>query len=1070
MMLLIAALAIPHMACLAQDPKRLAERHARISALYEAQDYAGTVKAIDLQLKEAPGTAFADSLHHYLYKYGRAHRKLKDAAAGVAAAERIYAMVKARGKAANELEALFDLSWTYYDVGGMKQCARVDSTAVVVADGDPAIPLSQRGRARQYLAFDYSVLGDHRNSAKWALAAIAQYEQADGIPPTQWAESYTAAGVANWHLGRIREAERYYMLALKQLGESTEEAIMVRKVSTYGNLGVLWQNAGDFARAKNNYHESLRCSDRVIAATTDQFTRDEAIVNRSRTYLNLATVYHQLGDHGKARELLDIAFRDRSKVLEADDPQLLVVQDRLADLELSAGNLAAAEALTRAYLSACEREFGVRSEEYIRAAAKLGDIAQRNGDPERADSLFALSIAAGRANADEATDAALVQTLQSRARMRVDAGRPAEAIADLEQSRGILLSIYDSLHYKVAECDVLLAEAALAANDPAASLRFSDAALRIIQDRAHALKASKVPKAFPGPHILPDAIYWNVMAKRMLEGTISAQWKDDVDLAITALARNKAAVEDEASKLLLIGAQNRLFTLATEMAYDAWSTTGTEEDLDRFLRLAEADRSTLLKSRLNAFAGIRFSDVPDSLIAREQELVAALEINADDRSTTTDLDKRERAYAEFLARLEHTHPHYFNLRYGEARVSLKDLREKLLTPERDLLLYAFTDEHLHMLVVRMDTAALVRVPSTGIAETALAFNASILERRQESYARLAAALYRQVFEPVESMLKEPELLIIPDGPLQTVNFEALLFEPTGRGKPGDHMLIQKHAIAYLLSATTAVQFKGLAASATDKVLAFAPGFSDEMKQRYLAQVPDSSLVDRDYLRYVRQPFATSTAERLGSTMGAQVSLGADASESRFRGEAKEYGILHLGTHAEMNATSPIYSRLVLSKDGAGIDPDADGYLHAYEIYELDLRAQLAVLTACETGTGTADAEGVRSLGYSFAYAGCPSLVMSLWGIDEKVSSEIITRFYERLAEGMPKHLALRQAKLDHLASADAEQSLPYYWAGLVLVGDVEPVPLRRPVWPWIIGAFAALALAAIALRRRKRAA
>ena len=83
-------------------------------------------------------------------------------------------------------------------------------------------------------------------------------------------------------------------------------------------------------------------------------------------------------------------------------------------------------------------------------------------------------------------------------------------------------------------------------------------------------------------------------------------------------------------------------------------------------------------------------------------------------------------------------------------------------------------------------------------------------------------------------------------------------------------------------------------------------------------------------------------------------VGSDASEKGFRSAANEYGILHLGTHAEMNASSPMYSRLVLSKDGSGVDADADGYLHAYEIYELDLRAQLAVLTACETGIGKDD--------------------------------------------------------------------------------------------------------------------
>lgn len=118
-----------------------------------------------------------------------------------------------------------------------------------------------------------------------------------------------------------------------------------------------------------------------------------------------------------------------------------------------------------------------------------------------------------------------------------------------------------------------------------------------------------------------------------------------------------------------------------------------------------------------------------------------------------------------------------------------------------------------------------------------------------------------------------------------------------------------------------------------------------------------------------------------------------------------------------------------------------------------------MLTACETGIGREDAgEGVRSLAYSFAYAGCPSMVMSHWKIDERTSSEIIAAFYEQLAAGAAKNAALRAAKLAYLDAADAEMAMPYYWAGLVLVGDVEPVTLapaksrggwwRRVWWCW----------------------
>ncbi|MCC6402173.1 MAG: CHAT domain-containing protein, partial [Flavobacteriales bacterium] len=355
----------------------------------------------------------------------------------------------------------------------------------------------------------------------------------------------------------------------------------------------------------------------------------------------------------------------------------------------------------------------------------------------------------------------------------------------------------------------------------------------------------------------------------------------------------------------------------------------------------------------------------------------------------------------------------------------------------------------------------VRTPIAGLAEEVRAFNHAIEARNAAEYPVHAHRLYQRLLAPVEPYLRGAELLIVPDGPLHQVSFDALLMRPADAASYVPHLLIQRHAIAYLLSATTAVQFAELAREASGSALALAPGFTRDVKQRYLAQVKDTTAIDRRFLSYVRQPFAVRTAQALGPLLSARVHVGSEASEGRFRKEAAGHGILHLGTHAEMNATDPMYSRLVFSKDGSGVDPDADGYLHAYEIYELDLRAQLAVLTACETGAGRSDGEGVRSIGYGFAYAGCPSLVMSLWNIDEKVSAAIITRFYEHLAAGLPKHLALRQAKLDHLAVAQDELALPYYWAGLVLVGEVEPVDVggwRRYRW-WVMGGVLLIAVA-----------
>lgn len=1057
----------------AQDGQHLADRHARIEKAYDADDHAATIREIDAQVKESVGSPWADSLHRYVYKYGRSQRKMNGVAEGIAAAERILALVRARRVPLHEINALFDMSWLYYEVGEAKQCVRVDSLAMVVADSHGTISYTERGRARQYLAFDYSVIGDHKRSAWYAEQALVQYAKADTIDPLQLAEAHNTSGVAYWHLGRVRDAEKHYQQALEVLGDGTDEESLARKVSINGNLGVMWQNAGDLPRAKAYYQESMRHSDRLIAGTLQEFTREEAILNRSRTYLNLATVHHQFGDMRTARELLGIAWKDRSSVLQPDDPQLLVIRDRMADVEIDGGSLEKAEELVSGYAAACEAKFGRRSEEYVASTSKLGEIAYRKGQWARADSLFTLSISSGAGSMDGNTDTRLANTLQRRARMKIDAGRFSDAMDDIRRAREVLVNVHGPAHHKVAFMDVLLAEAAFLNNDHTLALESSQAAIDLLGDRIAALRTGHGPLTFASPHVLPDAIYWNIRAKRARAavGTVVPEWSADLDLAIAAIARNKTAVRDDASKLLLVSARKALFELATDLAYDAYVKSGSEADVERLLALSEADRAILLKGRLNGFAGLRFAGLPDSIVAREQELLAALDVDEQDRNSATRLLENEQAYAAFILQLEQLYPNYFALRYGEPAPTLKEIREKLLNPERQLLAYVRSSDNLYIVLVGLSNASVVRARNEGVTEAVAAMNVAITRRDQPGYTSTAHGLYERVFAPLADRVTAPELFIIPDGALHTINFEALLTRPVDGADFRSSLLLQRHTVSYLLSASTALRFADLAQKPLLGTLALAPGFDDGLKQAYLAGVKDTAAVDRHFLKYVRQPFATSTARLLGSLLSAKVLLGSDASETRFRELAQRYGILHLGTHAEMNANAPMYSRFVLSKDGAAAGADADGYLHAYEIYEFDLRAQLAVLTACETGVGREDGgEGIRSLGYGFAYAGCPSSVMSLWKIDEKVSSDIITRFYEHLAKGMPKNLALRQAKLDHLADASDELAQPYYWGGMVLVGAVQPLEIGfwgRFRW-WVIGGIVLIMGGGVALWRVRR--
>lgn len=1052
----------------AQD---MATRHALIGKAYEAERFDEVARLIETQLDLATGTAWQDSLHLYLYKYGRAIGKTKGVEAGIAAAESVLGRMRASSKAVDRMDALFDLSWTYYEAGRYKQCVRVDSMAAMAAIR-PEVPRALRGKAHQYLAFDYSILGDHRKSLEQAMTALDNYANADSVPVAQWAESYTAAGVASWHLGRIHEAEKWYNKALDALGNGTTGTILSRKASTYGNLGVLWQNAGDLARSKANYHASLRMFDQLLATTKDPFTRDEALVNRSRSYLNLATVYFAIGDDGRARELLDLAWADRSRVLGPDDPQLLSVRDRMADLELSAGALDKAEALERAYLAACEQRYGKRSDEYVRAASKLADMLAQQGNYTGADSLFQLSMANGRLVADEASSATLLGTLNKQANMKSGMGRHVEALEDLRQARAIAERIDGQRGDLAARCDVRMAEQAFLLGRFQQARDLARGAWAGMQYRAQAVQKGSGPLTFAEPGLLPDIVYWTIRAERAMAVSDSARraWAGMIDLAVRSMERNRAGLSDAASKLRLTGSQQRLFSLAQDIAYEQYASSRTEADIQRFLDLSEANRSILLREKLGSFAGLRFAGVPDSVLARERELQGALVIEAEDRSSITDMDKHERDHAEFLAFLERTYPKYFALCHSGQRASIADIRKYLLAPGGQLLSYVHAGDHLYALVLGQKRAELVRIDAMGLGQVLDDLRSSITTRNAEAYATHAHAAYNLVFAPVAELLPSPELRIIPDAELGSVNFETLLSKP-GMKDFKEHLLIQQYTISYLSSATTALQFADGATGRAKGTLAIAPGFTDDVKQVYRAQVKDTAEMDRRFLTFVRQPFTMGTALALAKSEGATVVTGTAATEGAFTSQAGAYGVLFLGTHAEMNPKAPMYSRLVLSKDGDGTDGGGDGYLHAYEIYALDLKAQLAVIAACESGNGKVEpGEGVRSLGSSFAYAGCPSLVASLWNIDEKASAQIMSGFFKHLEHGMPKHEALRRAKLEFLATAQGELALPYYWAGLVLSGDVRPVQGPEQV-RWLWWALAGIALITgvkIMLGRRSR--
>jgi len=168
--------------------------------------------------------------------------------------------------------------------------------------------------------------------------------------------------------------------------------------------------------------------------------------------------------------------------------------------------------------------------------------------------------------------------------------------------------------------------------------------------------------------------------------------------------------------------------------------------------------------------------------------------------------------------------------------------------------------------------------------------------------------------------------------------------------------------------------------------------------------------------------------------------GKAASEKTFKKLAPAYQVLHLAVHGITDDGDPENSKLDFFTEPDSIE---DGELHAFELYGMDLNADLAVLSACDTGNGKIiSGEGTMSLDRAFAYAGVNSLLLSRCQISDNFTPEIMKVFYRELKDGKTKSKALRAVKLEFLKNGDNITVKPFYWNGFYILGDNSPIEFK----------------------------
>jgi CHAT domain-containing protein len=324
------------------------------------------------------------------------------------------------------------------------------------------------------------------------------------------------------------------------------------------------------------------------------------------------------------------------------------------------------------------------------------------------------------------------------------------------------------------------------------------------------------------------------------------------------------------------------------------------------------------------------------------------------------------------------------------------------------------------------------------------------DKYAKDYAFLGSQLHDRLIKPLGKLPKK--LVIIPAGSLANIPYEPLLTI-----KPANHLQFKTHKyfgldhiISYCYSATLLSEMKSIKHSAfRGDFLGFAPSFGADNQDGVSMRNRRFALAPLNYnIKEIKD------AKKILGT--GKVYFEKDATEENFKKDASKYRIIHFATHGMANDKDPDFSLLAFSEIRDSIENE---FLYVSDLYNMNLNADLVVLSACETGLGELRrGEGVISLARGFSYAGAKSIFTTLWSVNDQSTSIIIESFYKYLKAGKDKDEALHLAKLDFIKSADNNRAHPFLWAPYILIGDSTSIKIAAIPWFWVFLSIAALIL------------
>jgi CHAT domain-containing protein len=439
---------------------------------------------------------------------------------------------------------------------------------------------------------------------------------------------------------------------------------------------------------------------------------------------------------------------------------------------------------------------------------------------------------------------------------------------------------------------------------------------------------------------------------------------------------------------------------------------------------------------------------------RENELSGRISLIIQELSRP-DLSKKRRK--KLLNKLKQEEDEYISL-ISRIRVEVPELAnlvsaspcgveqvQKNLDGKTALIEYFLGESESFMFFITRNEFGMYGLPSRSKIEKSIKAYLKILSgpSKGEFKGTLAARrIYGELFFPAEGNIPESveNLIIVPDGILYSLPFETLIPNTQDRSSKDDY-LVANYKISYVpsFSALLFLSENKVKHESPKSLMAFGnPSYtlkdsSNGKKSKTHVEVLRELYLDQGF-DFSPLPYTEREILEISSYFPddrKDIYLKDEAREEIFKeAPLQDYQIIHFACHGFLAEEFPFRSALILALDD---DPQEDGFLQVRELYNLRLKADLVVLSACQTGKGKLErGEGILGLPRVFFYAGAKSVILTLWRINDESTATFMSLLYHYLSKGNDKAQALRLAKLEMINS---RFSHPFYWAAFVLNGD-----------------------------------